>query len=249
MTLDLNDGSRPSLLELGRRATGELPCQPDPLTRAALEEARQAVKPLDLVVLRAHAVRLAEAPAPVAVAAPSWTERLRGWWLASALIPVLAAGLVFVQPPRDGIRTKGGLGTPESVVLDYLLLQGDTVVHSAPGVQARPGDRIQFRYEARGNEALVLLSVDGEGTLSVFWPEAGEVPEGVQPEGEQLLEGSLILDDAPGPEAFLAIFGVDAVSEARAMAAEAWQRDGLSGLEALATEDDAIDLVVLERAR
>lgn len=259
----LNEGRRPSLLDLGRRATGEVPGEVDPLTAAAFEEAREAVAPLDLVVLRARAVRVAEAEARSAARAASedsaglpWTERLKAWWVAGALLPVLAAALLVVQLPTPGEgpsdlptdRTKGRLGA-DSVHLDFLLLQDGDIVHGGPDVVARPGDRIQFRYEARGFEELVLLSIDGEGTLTVFWPEAGEEPEAVSPRGEQLLEGSVILDDAPGPEAFVAIFGTASVAEAEALAAAAWERDGLRGLDALARDDEAVDLVVVERGR
>lgn len=254
----LNDGSRPSLLTLGRRHTGELPGEVDPLTAAAFEEARVQVAPLDLVVLRARAVRVAEeearsaarASAEAAAAVP-WTQRLKAWWVAGAVLPVLAAALLVVQlptgeGPSDRLKGPAGAG---SVHLDFLLLQDGEVIHGSPEVLARPGDRIQFRYEARGFEDLVLLSIDGAGTLTVFWPEAGDEPEAVEPRGEQLLEGSVILDDAPGPEAFLAVFGTDSVAEAEELAAGAWDREGLRGLEALARDDEAVDLVVVERGR
>ncbi len=267
MTLDpkiFNDGSRPSLLELGRRASGEVDGVVDPVTQAAFEEARGAVKPLDMVVLRARAVRIAEeearSPVVAAEAAPGWTERLRSWWFMGALLPVLAAALVFVRPPSldpagdTGVRDKGRAELPTGpaqtapVHLDYLLLQGDEVLTVGDAPLALPGDRIQFRYEAGGLDRLVLLSIDGSGTLSVFWPEQGDRPEAVQPKGEQLLEGSVILDDAPGPEAFVAVFGTADVRAAEQLAQDAWVRGGLDGLQGLADDLDHVDLVVVERA-
>jgi len=63
-----------------------------------------------------------------------------------------------------------------------------------------------------------------------------------------LLDGSLRLDDAPGPEAYLAVFGVNEVGEAITMADGAYDEGGLAALETLAQDRLDVDLVVVERA-
>ena len=91
------------------------------------------------------------------------------------------------------------------------------------------------------------MSVDGAGRLNVFWPKTGDVPESVEPTGEHVLEGSVFLDDAPGPEVFIGVFGVERVSDALEQVRSAWDEEGVNGLERLARENMNVAVVVLRR--
>jgi len=245
--LDINEGDRPSRLELGRQLTGELPLafageDTSHLDTFALEvEASRARLPaFDLEVLRAAAERLEEAPPepPPAVKKPWW----RAWSLALLPLVVAALALVVIQTPNgSNNRIKGNAD------LDFFVLQDGEARPGVSGERVRPGDRVQFSYRADGPDTLVLIGVDGAGTVTVFYPERGERPEPIEPHGRRVLEGSIELDDAPGPEVFVGVFGVEDVEEALSLVETAYDSEGWAGLTALAHDDDAIDLVRVEK--
>lgn len=241
-TFPINDGARPSRLELDRRAAGELP-GPVPATHSAeLDGFRAQAPPLDLAILRARAHRIttdhdaaAPKPKPKPVAAAWWR------WLLP-VVPVLAALLVVVLLPRDGNRTRGS----ESY-LETFVLQDGVGQPWEPGVRLREGDRVQFAYNAQDQgDTLVLLSVDGEGTLSVFWPAEGDAAEPISPLGTHLLDDSIELDGATGPEVFVAFFGEPSVGAAVEAARAAHASAGTEGLRALHAHPD-ITVVVIEK--
>ena len=240
MKLDINEGERPSLLTLGRRATGEVE-GPIPAEYAAdLEEASARVRPFDAEILFKAAVRLDEAT-PVRPPRPA---RRWAWMLAPLLIA--AAALLVVRVPQD--RAKGAeISSPAT--LEIQILQDGEVRDLAHAQPAGPGDRVQFEVMAGGRSGVVLISVDGLGHQSQFWPEAGDRPLAVTPQGRQLLDGSILLDDAPGPEAFLAFFDSPTVAAAQARADQAWRQGQLHGLQVLAGSDPSVALVLLPRRR
>jgi hypothetical protein len=235
----INDGSRPSALRIAQHQTGELPLSAEELdkagpTLAALEAEKERVPAFDWTLLSAAAHRLEEPRTPVAAPRRSWL-----WGLFPALAMVLA--LVFLRFPGEGNRLKG------EVDLGFYLLREGQVLPGDPDGPVRADDRIQFTYHAATYDRLVLLSLDGRGQLTVFYPETGEQPQPVIPGETHVLEGSIRLDDAPGPETFVAFYGVDSVSEARERALAAWKEEGIAGLRALAEESPDVALLVLER--
>jgi hypothetical protein len=68
------------------------------------------------------------------------------------------------------------------------------------------GDQIQFLYHAAGHAFVVVVEVDGAGAVTALQP--GEHPESwpVQASGTHVLPGSIILDEAVGPERVFAVF-------------------------------------------
>jgi len=133
----------------------------------------------------------------------------------TALAAVAAAAVVLavVQPWRAPVEPDEGVapGTriKGAVALDLYALQGGDVVEAEPGVVLRPGDRIQFTYTSGPLDHLIVLGVDGRGTLSRYYPDHGAGSLAVTPGARMVLEDSLVLDDAPGPEVFVAIFSDD----------------------------------------
>ena len=246
--LDINEGDRPSRLELGRQLTGELPQtfagdeRLDAFARA-IEASRPALPAFDLEVLRAAAERLEDDDRqPVA---PTPAEK-KPWWRAwtLALVPLAAAALALFMvqlPDPSNNRTKGDAD------LDFFVLQDGEARPGVDGERVRPGDRVQFSYRAEGPDTLVIIGVDGAGTVTVFYPDRGDRPEAIEPFGRRVLEGSIELDDAPGPEVFVGVFGVEDVEEALTLVETAYDSDGWSGLTALARDDADIDLVRVEK--
>ena len=142
-------------------------------------------------------------------------------WLAALLKPQVLAPLatvavvLVVALPRLPIerlprnRTKGIIDVrrpgPRVALKMYVKDQrGYHTGHS--GEVLHEGDQIQFRYSAAGHRFLFIASLDGRGTLTPLYPDTPTQSVPVLPQGLHVLEGSVILDDAVGPERIFAFF-------------------------------------------
>lgn len=236
MKYPINDGSRPSRLDLARHASGEQllpPEKADPQRLSLLEAERARTPEFDWTILQAAAHRVEEPPRP----APR-NAAFRWWWM--PVFAVLSLLLVWKIPVHEN-RLKG------ETSLGFYVLRTGQVYPGDPAVSYHAGDRIQFTYHAGTSSRMVLLSVDGAGQLTTFYPSSGDTPVDVIPGETHVLDGSIRLDDAPGPEVFLAFFDVDSVKEAEEAALQAWTNNGTAGLQALAQEDPEIAVLTLER--
>jgi len=240
MAFPPNDGKRQSLLDLGRIATGELEGELPPAYREAVEEARQKVPPFNAEILRSHAERIRqdEARAPVALPSPG-----RRWMWAAIPVLMAAIALFLVRPPDPEVRIKGG---DEATLQWYFMDKGQPVI-GAPDRVLKKGDQIQFRYGAGGRQNLVLISIDGAGTFTTFYPQQGEQPLPVTPLGEHVLQGSIILDAAPGPEVFIAVFGAETVKDAVTELEATWANGRLLTIKELDADRSDIAVNVLLR--
>jgi len=137
-------------------------------------------------------------------AAPARPSLLRRLVPAIAIgLPVLIAVVVGSrQPDRsevtlkgDGFRVAvaraGAAGAPD-------LASNDTVVH--------PGDALRFSYEAGRDGHLLVLDLDGRGEASVLQPYGAGASAPLAAGQRDFLPGSVVLDDAPGPEFLVAVF-------------------------------------------
>lgn len=265
MTTALNDGSRPSRLELGRAWSGEVSSDHrDPAFDAAL--AATPVAPFDFQALLARAARLDERPADGLVDVPDGpdaepadsprpdarrapapppprptarraTGASRGPLAYVAMAVAAAVALLVAVRPGEG-RLKGGHSD-----LGYYVQRGDQVFPGDPASPVRAGDAVQFTYRTTA-EGLVLLSVDADGVISVFWPSRGDAAVPVTPGERRVLEGSVVLDDAPSPEVFVGFFGDWTVARAREEAAATYADGGIDAVSALA-DDDELDVATL----
>ncbi len=144
-------------------------------------------------------------------------------WAAAAMV-VAGVALVVALLPREPApdRTRDPIHANRfkgEVVLEMHALRGDEVVEVAAGEALQPGDRIQFTYTSGPLNHLVLVGVDGNDVISRYYPDEGGYSIPVVPGSEMILEDSLVLDDAPGPEVFVALFSdqpVDATEVERA---------------------------------
>lgn len=161
---------------------------------AALTSGREAfvrARPPELF-LRQLERRTASAPRP----GPRWL-----WPLLGACVPLLA---LLVLVPRlleeNGVRTKGG---------DFRVVvsrAGGAPELLGPDAQVRPGDALRFAYEAPEAGHLLVLELDGRGAASVFYPYGSSTSAPQAAGVRDFLPGSVVLDDAPGPELLLAVF-------------------------------------------
>lgn len=136
------------------------------------------------------------------VSAHRWRRWLGPLGLASAA-GVLAAvvALVVAVPARHTeepeIQAKG------SGALQIFGRRGDRVLAVEDGAILRPGDQLRFAVQSPGNSSVLIASVDGRGEASVYYPSTPLARDGGL---ESILEGSIVLDDAPGPERIFALF-------------------------------------------
>ncbi|MBK8011134.1 MAG: DUF4384 domain-containing protein [Deltaproteobacteria bacterium] len=114
------------------------------------------------------------------------------------------------------------------------------------GVRLREGDRVQFRYKAAGHGYLFVVSIDARGVISPLYPDHPGTSLAIDATRRKILEGSVILDGAIGPERFLAFFSDQplsfAVLEARL---ESILRQGRKAIDAeapLFSPDENVDV-------
>lgn len=146
--------------------------------------------------------------------------RPRPWWrsLAPLMVPVLAAAAVLILIARkpetttgtdDDIRAKG------PATFQVYAKRGDRVLALRDGSRLAPGDAIRFVAGSRVAGYLLVGSVDGAGTASIYFPYRG-TRSGAIGGAPAELPGSIVLDDAPGPERLFAVFTTEPI-EAAAM--------------------------------
>jgi hypothetical protein len=124
------------------------------------------------------------------------------------LVPLLAAAAAFalllgqrhfaVDHGAGAERTKGQM-------LDYYVLRNREVVPGPSLPALHPGDDVQFVFSAPRSGYLAILSIDGAGKVSVYFP-SGEraAPFGA---GSALpVPASTVLDDTLGKERIFAFF-------------------------------------------
>lgn len=167
----------------------------------------------------------------------------KGGWRSWAPGLVLAAGMalaVFVinaPDPRHN-HLKGGESD-----LGYYVQHDGNVLPGDPSTPVQAGDAIQFTYRTTATR-MILLSVDAGGTVTVFWPaHANGTDHGVDviPGERHVLDGSIVLDDAPSPEVFVGFFGDWTVDEAKTRAEVTFASAGIDGIASWGRSPDVRD--------
>jgi hypothetical protein len=141
-----------------------------------------------------------------AFARPAWSRRLVGGLAgAAALATVL---LLSVRPHRADqassiaadVRAKG-----DGLALEVVARRADgRLVPVYDGTALRPGDALRFLLNAPVAGQAAVLGLDGAGHVSVYAP-AAPVGTLAVAAGPTTLPGSIVLDDAPGEERFVAL--------------------------------------------
>lgn len=144
---------------------------------------------------------ISAAPSPARsrlVRFPPWRTALA---LAASLI--LAAGtatLLVNRQTGDGYRTKG------AVALKLFVQDSAGVPAERTAPVCVPGERIQFTYSCGNERYFMLMSVDGTGAVSVFYPARGDSSVAIEPGNDLPLPNSIVLDDYIGKEWYVAVF-------------------------------------------
>jgi len=113
----------------------------------------------------------------------------------------------------DCVRVRAGEAVPAdgSIVegtshVDESILTGESRPRQVnPGDRLLPEDRIRFAVSTPGPGQVMIVSVDKQGEVSLFYPPG---PVGG---GRTELEGSTILDESRGPERIFSVFSKEAL--------------------------------------
>jgi hypothetical protein len=124
------------------------------------------------------------------------------WWIAAPALAAAAVVLVVIARPRDGdeITIKG------EAAWQIYASRGDKQFRVRDGTVLAAGDRIRFVVTPSGAPYLMIASVDGTGSASIYYPYDGTKSARIASDRTTELEGSIVLDAAPGPERVFAIF-------------------------------------------
>ena len=144
--------------------------------------------------------------------------RRRWWRLGFLAIPAIAVlALVLWQPrdppPEQDIAIKGG------PTFRVFARRGDSVFPVRDATHMAPGDQIRFVAGSRDHAYLMVASIDGAGTVTIYYPYGGDHSGAANADAREL-PGSIVLDRAPGPERVFALFSarpLDAAPVTRAL--------------------------------
>jgi hypothetical protein len=149
------------------------------------------------------------------VVLPATRERLRPrpWWrkqpwlLAMAPAVMAAATLLLLVHARPAplVVDEPALATKGAASLRLFARRGDRVFAVHDRDPLRTGDAVRFAIEPAGWRYLLIGSVDGAGKATLYFPFDGAASAAIAPDRPYELPGSIVLDDAPGPERVFAL--------------------------------------------
>ena len=188
---------------------------------------------------------------------PEITVRRPLWTKARVAVAALAAGAAAVVLASVFVPIETGGPLPQDRVkgvtdLRAALLRDGSMSSVEPGMVARPGDEIQFRVDTGDYGHVVVVGVDGTGEVSVYQPQGGGDSVVVEPGAGRTLDPAFRLDDAPGPEVYIAFFTVepiashDAAATVRSWVAEGGV-EGVVGHAPATAFDGAVEVLSLDK--
>lgn len=133
------------------------------------------------------------------------------WVLAPA---VMAA---FALVVAHGKRVEPGRGEEGSTAADVRIKGGEPTLRSFArrmqhvfavhdGMELHAGDELRFVVDSPALPFLLLVSVDGAGRINVYFPYDGSQSGTIATGKPTELPGSIVLDNAPGPERIFALY-------------------------------------------
>ena len=135
-----------------------------------------------------------------------------------ALVAAAAAVLLLMRPldstssdeviKRKGAADAAGAEDTEGRI-GFYVKRGDVVRPGVPGMIVHPDDRLRFTYTLHSAgyllSYLAVLSVDGAGVASVYYPQTATAAA-IKPGRQQALPASTILDATTGSETLYGLF-------------------------------------------
>jgi hypothetical protein len=183
-----NDLAPDARVELEQHLAGCTRCQ----TRKAELEAKAAA------FLASAPSFKPRAAAPVVALRP---RRKVAPFVAAGLAAAAAVLLMFrsTDEALDTTRSKG------SDHFGFYIKRGEHVSEGQSGARVRPGDQLRFTYTIKQARHIAVLSLDGAGVASVYFPDAASTRE--LPAGRaRALPDAVELDDTLGEETLFGLF-------------------------------------------
>lgn len=230
MDFDLLDLGQISPEEVARMEAHGAGC-PDCAARRA-EHARRVLH-FRKVVFSRTAEALASRPRFV----PRWR------WSLGLAIPLVAGVLLLTRGHQGVLNPDGPVPTPDTlgikgmpVLQVFARRQGlgtvaAEVTKVKDGDHLAAGDALRFVLYPTGLPYVLIASVDGAAQTSIYYPFHGEASAEVDNKNTVPVPGSIVLDQAPGPERIFVIHSERPISASTARAALA--RLGSGGADAI----------------
>ena len=138
-------------------------------------------------------------------------RRRRRWqWLLLAA-PVLAAAAVIFLVLRDPTPVPPELGIKGDASWQVFAHRAGKTFEVHDGAMLAAGDEIRFVVVPDRARFVLIVSVDGAGTASIYYPYNGATSAPI--EGPRVeLAGSIALDAAAGPERIFALFSDEPIA-------------------------------------
>jgi Putative zinc-finger len=181
-----------SAFRLDRFRLGELPAEDAAEAKAHLEGC-QRCRDAEAVLASAEA-KFRASGTPLRRRFPAQRVLAAGFGVAA-----LAAVCLLALEPNSGLRNKG-----PPLSLGMFVQHGQAVRRALPGEGVSPGDALRFVYSSREPGFLAILSVDGAGVASVYFPDGPETAA-VPAAAEAALPLATQLDGVLGEETVVAL--------------------------------------------
>ncbi len=185
-----------------------------------------------------HALRAQLPPEVMSRTFAALHRRKRFVVVTSIVVPLVlaAAAVLLLVDTRGADPDKRHDVAPELAIKGGPALQGyalrdGRVFRVSDGDVLAAGDEIRFAVTPAGAGYVLIASVDGRGHATIYVPYDGERSVVIDPRARTELPGSIVLDDAMGPERVFAVFSTSPIR-----AADVWpalQRLAAAGPEAL----------------
>jgi hypothetical protein len=106
------------------------------------------------------------------------------------------------EPADQALETRTKGGEP----FELYIRHGNAVRKASDRERVHAGDQLQFAYSATADGYVAVLSRDGGGMASIYFPGAGNTAWPARAGQNQMLPESTILDETPGQELIYALF-------------------------------------------
>jgi hypothetical protein len=132
-------------------------------------------------------------------------------WLAVpafALVVLAIALWRWPRPPDLGIK-----GDASGASWQVFAHRDGRTFAVRDGAELAPGDRIRFVVLPAGARYVLVVSVDGAGAVTIYYPYNGERSAAIDGDRVELAD-SIVLDAAPGPERLYALLSDEPLAAA-----------------------------------
>jgi hypothetical protein len=141
-------------------------------------------------------------------------------WPFAWAVPVVASlALAMLVLPhaasRSGAASLNDVAVKGGPNFQTFVKRGTQVFAAADGVLLLPGDALRFVVQPGGLPYLLIVSRDGAGHLTVYYPFGGTRSAELKSDGRNELPGSVELDATPGEERLFALFSRQPLEAAR----------------------------------